>query len=829
MPVKILVVDDSASDRLIIKNMLSDYYILTACDGVEAMRLLEENDGINILILDLKMPNMDGFQVLEALKDDERYRKLRTIILTNYDELDNEIKGLQLGAVDYIRKPIHMYSLKARIDVHVALLRAEEALERQLDEHMLTFEMVFNQAPIGIVISHSSDPEAHNETDVRINPAFEKIVGRTKEEIISLGWTKVTHPDDLEEELRNLRKLQTGEIKLYSMDKRYIKPDGSIVWVHMIVAPFTTSNDKQFGYICLVQDISERKEIEKALNESERSKSVLLSHLPGLAYRCSYDHDWTMQYVSEGCFNLTGYPTESLLYNRDLSYNDIISPEYREALWNEWARILAERRPFKYEYEIITASGEKKWVLEMGQGIYNDAGEVEALEGIVLDISDRKAVENTLKYNNEHDRWTGLYNRDYLESLIKNDARSKKNIKRALIEINLSTVQLLTANYGFQYTQNLIKKAAETLCQYCTDKRMLFCTWENRFAFYVSDYKDKNELIEFGHIIANTLESLLLMERIGGGIGILEINQDDELSFDLLLRRLLVASERALNAMDKDFGICIYDEELEALVNRESDIISALNNIATDGAASDSLFLQYQPIMDLRTGSICGFEALARLRTEKLGLVSPAEFIPIAEKTKLILPVGEKVIANAFSFLNKLREHGYDEVSVSINISIIQLLKPDFTIRLFELIKKMQVNPKNVGIEITESVFASDYKNFNLILERLRRAGMHIAIDDFGTGYSSFIRERELKADGLKIDKYFINKLLDIDINKAITCDIISMSHKLGHYTIAEGVEHDIQLQYLKEHGCDRVQGYLISKPLDEEDAIKFLEKRKQS
>ena len=118
------------------------------------------------------------------------------------------------------------------------------------------------------------------------------------------------------------------------------------------------------------------------------------------------------------CFNLTGYPPESLLYNRDLSYNELISPEYHDVLWNEWERVLAAGQPFKYEYEIITAAGEKKWVLEMGQGIYNDAGEVEALEGIVFDISDRKAIEDALKYNYEHDRWTGLHNHDYLVALL---------------------------------------------------------------------------------------------------------------------------------------------------------------------------------------------------------------------------------------------------------------------------------------------------------------------------------------------------------------------------------------------------------------------------
>jgi PAS domain S-box-containing protein len=691
------VADDSATDRMIIKNILSDYCVLTARDGEETIRMLEEHDGINLLILDLNMPKMDGFQVLEYIKENERYKNLRTIILTIYDEADNEIAGLKLGAVDYIRKPINMAAFKARIDVHVEFLRTEAALKQQLEE-------------------------------------------------------------------------------------------------------------------------------------SERSKYVLLTHLPGLAYRCNYDRDWTMQYVSEGCYDLTGYPPESLLYNRDLSFNELISPEYRELLWNEWKRILKERKPFKYEYEIITAAGEKKWVLEMGQGIYNDKGEVEALEGIVLDISDRKAVEDALKYNNEHDKWTGLYNREYLLQLLERDAKLKKKSKKALIGINLSMVQLLTSTYGHQYSRNLIKKAAEALGRYCSSNRILFYPHENQFIFYLYDYEDKKELVDFSSAVAETLKSLFVAERIGGGIGIVEIEPDqDELDIDLLLRKLMIASERYVSMLGRDFELCFYDEELEAVVSRERDIIEALSAIAADDYTDNELFLLYQPILDLRTGSICGFEALARLRTKKLGIVSPLEFIPIAEKTKLILPIGEKVFAKALGFLKSLDELGYDGIFVSINISAIQLFSPDFTSSLFELISKAKVNPKNVSIEITESVIASDYDSINEIIKKLRSIGIRIAIDDFGTGHSSLAREKGLKADCMKIDRYFVDKLLYTDHNKAITSDIISIAHKLGQCTIAEGVEQEGQLQYLKKYNCDMVQGYLISEPLDEDKAIVFLKDKDKS
>jgi len=694
MLIKILVVEDSATDRLIIKNMLSEYTVLTACDGVEAMRMLEEHEGINIMIVDLNMPSMDGFQVLEALKKDERYQDVRIIILTNYDELDNEIRGLKLGAIDYIRKPIHMYSLKARIDVHAALLRAEHALKQKLAEQTLSFDMLFDQAPVGISISHNWYPQGSDEAVVRINPMYEQITGRTKEELVKLGWAKITHPDDLEEDLENFRRLQAGEIKDYSMEKRIIKPDGSVVWVSMIVAALSPMGKDQVNHICILQDISERMQMEM------------------------------------------------------------------------------ER-----------------------------------------------------KYLTEHDRLTGLYNRDYLVSLLDKDIKLKKQCKKALIGIDLSKNHLLTVNYGFQYTQNLIKKTAEAFLQLCADNRLLFHIHENHFVFYIFDYRDRSELATFGKRIAATLESLFVTERIGGGIGIVEFAQDqgDE-NVDSLLRRLLITTERSGNPVGNEFEIRFYDEEVEALVNWERDVAEALDAVATGNPANDYLYVMYQPIIDLKTGSVWGFEALARLKTDKLGLVPPVKFIPLAEKTKLILPIGEKVLVQVFRFLNRLKEQGYGDINVSVNISAIQLLQPDFPGRLFELMRQMQVNPNNVGIEITESVFASDYEHINIILGELKNAGIHIAIDDFGTGYSSLARERELIVDCVKIDKYFIDKLLDLDPSKAITSDIISMSHKMGHSTVAEGVENETQMQLLKEYSCDRIQGYLISEPLQEEEAIKFLQ-----
>ena len=701
-------------------------------------------------------------------------------------------------------------------------------LGKKLAYNEALYRSVFNQAPVGIAIMNDKNFASQSELgNLNINPMFEKIIGRNSQALKAVKWPEITYPEDLNADLHKFAQFKTGEIDGYSMEKRFLRPDGSVVWANMKVSPLLGIPDKHSMHICLLEDISSRKATEESLKESERSKSVLLANLPGLAYRCDYDREWTMQYVSAGCLALTGYLPESLLHNKDLSYNDLIAPDYRDILWEEWKCVLAKRAPFKQEYEITTAAGEKKWVLEMGEGVFDEHGQVIALEGIVVDISERKKYENFLVYNNMHDRWTGLLNRNYLENLLDCDTQENNGIKRAFVGINMSHTQSLTKVYGFHYTRTLLKKTAEILSQYCTDKHLLFHTFVDRFVFYLPDYKNRNELYDFCQTMEHVLENLLRPERVNAAIGVIEIAPDDKLDADLLLKKLLIASEKAFDLSDKHFGICFYDAEMEANIIREEDIKRELAKIVDD-ENKQGLFLLYQPILDLKSNKIFAFEALTRLRSEKFGMVSPLEFIPIAEKTKLIIPLGQKIISEALQFLKKLQMGDFATTNISINVSAIQLLQEDFVDNLLKIIHEMQVAPERIGLELTESIFSSDYEEINNILRRLRETGIHIAIDDFGTGYSSLARESELSIDCLKIDKYFIDKLLEVQPEQAVIREIISMAHKMGHYVVAEGVETELQKQYLMANDCDTIQGYLIGKPSDEEEAIKLLKKYNQ-
>jgi PAS domain S-box-containing protein len=823
MAAKILIASNVASDKDLIKEALPGHEILIACDHHEALSLVETHQDIALVLLDLNIPYLNGLQVLETLRTDARYRGVPTIIITDGEEPDLEVTALRLGAIDYLCKPLRANTLALRVNTQLELLQMRHQKEYEFLVRGLTFETLFDQAPVGIAIAYSSEPQdASWNHDMIVNAVFEEIVGRTQEELCSLGWAHITHPDDLEKDLTKFKLLKEGKIPSYSLEKRFIKPDGTYVWVSMVVAPLTSSPTHPDKHICLIQDITQRKLTQSALIESERSKAVLLSHLPGMAYRCKDDYHWTMEYVSAGCYALTGYQPDQLLFNQEADFESVISPEYRDILRAEWRRVLPNRKPFKHEYEIITATGERKWVLEMGEGVYNAHGEVEALEGIILDISDRKHIEDQLLYSSAHDPVTGLLNRKSLIEILERDAKESSNRKRALVGVNLGTMHLLSLRYGYHYSHTLFKQIAQDLERYSDDTHQLFCIHEFRFIFYVTDYQDTDALVALCHAIAHTIGSILSGERINGGISVLEISEKSEQDVEELLKDLLITSENAINIYETDIGICFFNKELEEQIMREETINRELTQVAM-GIKPERLFMLYQPVLDIKTDRICSFEALARLNSDTYGLISPVEFIPIAEKTKLIVPLGYQLARQALQFLNRLKHEGYPDIHVAFNLSAYQLLKHDFPDELIQLIQEMQVDPTKIELEITETVFASNYQEINRIVGVLQSHGIRIIIDDFGTGYSSLARQSELNADCLKIDRYFIEKLLWLHNDKAITSDIIGIGHKLGHDVVAEGVEQYEQLQYLSAHQCDKMQGYLLSTPLDADQAIRFL------
>ena len=427
-----------------------------------------------------------------------------------------------------------------------------------------------------------------------------------------------------------------------------------------------------------------------------------------------------------------------------------------------------------------------------------------------------------MDHNDQRVPLTGLYNRAMLGKALKESALTIRPGDWALINVNLAGMDALSLRYGFHFNQQMIKKAADALSACCASQGCdLYQSYENRFTFFLRGYAGREKLYGFAATVTAALDSILRAYGIRYGIGILcscAVNPGD---VDKLMDKLLIASEIALRSDAKGKRVLFWGPGIEAQVKRESRISKALSRVIS-GEDEDSLSIQYQPIWNASSGKVYAFEALARLNTVGDGEIPPLEFIGIAEKENMIVPLGEIIVHKVLCFLQKLKERRQDAMAVSINISVIQLLSGDFARNLIALIRRYGIDPASLLVELTESVFSQEWDAIKRETELLKASGIKIMIDDFGTGYSSFERENELSIESMKIDKIFIDKLEYLHLKETIIPDMISMARKLGHRVVAEGVESGRQLNHLLDCGCDNIQGYLISKPLDEDDALAF-------
>ena len=334
------------------------------------------------------------------------------------------------------------------------------SLEKSVQDDKNLVQIIFDEAPIGICVMRG-----YQHTPM-MNKEYLAITGRTGESLANTDWNQITYPPDLEADLAQFSRLEKGEISSYSIEKRLVRPDGSLVWVAMSICSISGAGVEGADHICMLQDITARKESEASHRESERSKSVFLNQLPGLAYRCKYDPEWTMEFLSSGCLELTGYNPEELTGNRDISFTEIILPEYRMPIWDEWKRVLAAKTNFTYEYEIRTKDGRHKWVLEHGQGIYSSNGNVKALEGIMIDITEKKVEEQEKLFLLDHDPLTNLFSRTYFQTALS-ALTTNNNLPLSLIIANVNGMRLINDAFGHHAGDSLLVDVASLLSHFC--------------------------------------------------------------------------------------------------------------------------------------------------------------------------------------------------------------------------------------------------------------------------------------------------------------------------------------------------------------------------
>lgn len=683
------------------------------------------------------------------------------------------------------------------------------------------WERIFTKSPTGVGIIKNNDP--HKSV---FNYSFRKIMGRDPHEVVGSGWWSITHPEDVERERALFENIIELENRSFSLEKRIILPNGEVRWVSVFYNIIEYTKQATFTTLVIVNDITKFKELEFEYRESEASKQRIVKSLPGVVYRCKNDEFYTMVFISDMIYKLTGYTPEEIMGNNEVPFSALIAKNHQDKVREEWDKAIATKTMFRHQYEVVTKTGKKRWVLEQGEAIYDENGEVFELEGILIDITDLKTVEKNLHYKNLYDDETKLPNRKSFISDLS--AGIPKNRTHTFITINLSDTKRTGSVHGHEYYINLRNNMAEKIKQLEIPRAKLYLTQEDHFTLHFRSALDEEKVQQIYETVIDSIIGTLRRETVRCGLGV-TFATDDEGVDDIgekILKRALLASETAHSAT-RLVELNYYTDALEDAIIREELLVKELRALMRSYEFG-GLALHFQPVYELATDKIIGYEALARYTSPQFGYINPLELIGLAEKYRFSVVLGLKIFRLAFAFLARLKKEGHEEMLVSVNLSTTQLLDTMLADKLQRIANDYDVSLKNVILELTEHIYADNFEKLNESVLSLDKHGVRLSIDDFGTGYSSLSLIQELAIWAVKVDRTFVSKLNYENEDGSITREIISMCHKLVDVVVAEGVETKEQYEIIKTYNCDFAQGYYLARPMPEDHAIAHLKQHQK-
>ena len=477
--------------------------------------------------------------------------------------------------------------------------------------------------------------------------------------------------------------------------------------------------------------------------------------------------------------------------------------------------ISGEIRDFTQEVWIMK-EGKKCWLLCKGHAIVGEDGEVEKLIGILTDITYNKTNEEHMRKLTYFDRLTGCLNRNTFIERMDVWLESDRDVKQAaVIYIDLDDFKKINDVLSHEVGDQVLNYVGKVLQDLLPPDTFIGRFGGDEFVIFKSTVEDMEEIhkIIYGilSIFQDKVEIDQLKVHLTCSMGI-AMYPEDGADSAMLLKNADTAMHKVKESGKNSYSF--YVKAMSQTLGRKLLVEEALR----EAVAKNSFYLQYQPIIDLESEKTVGCEALIRLYDSELGFISPGEFIPIAEETDLIIEAGDWVLENAMKALGKFNKQGYDQFTMNINVSSIQIREEDFLDKLVDVIKRIGVPPQCIKIEVTESVLMEDVEKSMELFNHVKAMGIKIALDDFGTGYSSLNYLRSIPLDILKIDKSFVDEITTSKVLSEIVDSIISMAHALDIKVVAEGVENEMQLEVLKKKNCDFIQGYYFGKPLSEKE-----------
>ncbi|MCB2310500.1 EAL domain-containing protein [Clostridium tagluense] len=527
-------------------------------------------------------------------------------------------------------------------------------------------------------------------------------------------------------------------------------------------------------------------------------------------------------FSSDKISDITGYDKDDITSLEDLI--KLVADEDRKIAIDDFNNhINGKTLYYQSSLKIKYNGGGDKWVLIRGKCLRNKNGLATKVSGSVTDISGQKDFENKINKLKYYDILTDIPNRKlFINTLESEIIKAKdKEAKHAVLFIDLDNFKEINDTLGHDYGDELLKNVAISLKASIREGDLVSRVGGDEFFILMRNIEDYSEISCLCEKLLSSLncEISIVGKQVytSASIGI-TVFPDDGYETNILLKNADTAMYSSKYNGKAKYSF--FNKNMSDIVVRRVEIEKGLRR----ALEKNEFEIYYQPQIDIINNKIKGFEALLRWNSTELGKISPSEFIPVAEASGLIIPMGDWIIRTVYIQNNLWKSKGYLYDTIAINLSAVQLQNDKFEENLKRIITETEVNTRFVELEITESILMKDFEKGVKLLTEIRGLGINIALDDFGTGYSSLSYLKQLPINTLKIDKSFIDNIVTNEREKAIVDGIIQLAQKIELDVIAEGVETKEQIKLLQSMGCNQIQGYYFSKPLpSDEIEEKFL------
>jgi len=622
------------------------------------------------------------------------------------------------------------------------------------------------------------------------------VVGKSDYDLAWKEQAKLYRTDD--------RQVIDSKTPKLFFEEQQTTPEGKKIWLRTSKVPFYNENHETIGVLGVYEDITEQKTAENELIKlsqaiEQSSNTIIITDAGG-----------NIEYVNSAFVSTTGY-TQSEAIGKNPRFLQSGKTPYGiyDEMWDHitrgetWHGELTNRRKngTEYIYSINISP------------VFDTDHNITHFIAIEEDITEQKENEEHIHYLANFDPLTGLPNRRQLNDRFEYTlALAKRGYKTfAVMFLDLDHFKEVNDSLGHGYGDALLIELARRLQSILREEDTISRLGGDEFILLLPDID-----VQGATQVATKLQEIIslpfIIEQqeltVTASIGI-ALYPSDGTDRETLAKNADAAMYRA--KQEGRNAYFLFTEEMQTMSIRNLQ----LNNALHHALLRDELHIKYQPQISLKTGHVIGAEALLRWEHPEFGMISPTEFIPIAENSGLILPIGEWVLRTAAAQLKRWIENGLTPIIIAVNLSAVQFRHPNLPDMVTKILDETALPPEYLELELTEGVAMNNPQGAISIMNHLHERGIRMSIDDFGTGYSSLSYLKQFKIYKLKIDQSFVRDINIDPEDRAIVGAIINMARSLGLHTIAEGVETIGQLEYLREQGCDEVQGYYYSKPLN--------------